>query len=93
MRRSNRDWSEILEDQARSGKSVQKYCKEVGVHPTTFYRKRRLHASAPMVEILPEPTQESHALVVRVGKYSVAVRRGFDAVALRSILQVLGELQ
>ena len=46
-----------------------------------------------MVEIRPTASQEVSALVVNVGKYSVAIRSGFDAETLRAVLQVLGELQ
>lgn len=93
MKEQNRDWRQIVEQQAASGKSIQEYCKGIGIHPNTFYRKRRAQKRSGMIEIRPTPSTEISALIVSVGRYSVAIRGGFDAETLRSVLQVLGELQ
>lgn len=93
MKRQNLDWRKIVEEQATSGKSIQEYCTDIGVHPNTFYRKRKAQEGSPIVEIHPTPSIEISPLTVNVGKYSVAIRSGFDAVALKSVLEVLGELQ
>ena len=92
MMRRRGDWPEIIAEQPRSGKSVDEYCKSKGIHPNTFYRKRKLYGRSAMVEILPLSNRESAAIVVSFGEYSVAIRKGFDAESLKSILRVIGEL-
>jgi len=93
MKEQNRDWRQIVEEQAACGKSVQEYCKSIGVHPNTFYRKRKMQRRLVMVEVRPAPSTEISPIIVSVGKYSVAIRTGFDAEALQAVLHVLGELQ
>jgi len=39
-RRTQEEWTKIIEDHPKSGKSVADYCKEVGISEKTFYTHR-----------------------------------------------------
>ncbi|MCO6480747.1 MAG: transposase [Phaeodactylibacter sp.] len=44
-------WADLLAGQARSGQSVKNYCQAQGVHPSSFYRWKKL--LKPDVDSLP----------------------------------------
>jgi hypothetical protein len=93
MKKAKRDWSRIIAAQATSGKSVQEYCRGVGVHPNTFYKKRKVEGHPAMVEIRPSWSRKVTSIVVNIRQYSVTVGSGFDPQCLKAVLQVIGELQ
>jgi hypothetical protein len=92
MKRAKRNWPQLVEDQEASGQSVQEYCKSIGIHPNTFYKKRKVREHQSLVEIRPPSSSEMTAIVVNLGHYSVAIRSGFDPQCLKAVLQVIGEL-
>jgi len=93
MNRQKRDWPRILEEQRKSGESVKEFCESRGIHPNTFYKKRKLHVQQPLVEIPVTGAVEDTPIMVSVGRFSVSVRRGFDPGILSSVLEVIGELR
>lgn len=93
MKRSRRDWSRVVADHAASGKSVQEYCQSEGIHPNTFYKNRKTQGHAELVEIRPRSNVESAAIVLNIGRYSMMIGSGFDPQLLKSVLEVIGELQ
>ncbi|WP_296895882.1 transposase [Thiohalocapsa sp.] len=47
VRRSAEQWSELIEAQSTSGRSIAAFCRERGLSANSFYRwRRRLEASA-----------------------------------------------
>ena len=94
MRGLKRDWSRIVADQEASGKSVHEYCESLGVHPNTFYKKRKAQRGHPeLVEIRPKAKGEAAPIILNFGQYSVAIGSGFDPQLLKSVLEVIGELE
>ena len=93
MTRRKRDWPAVLHEQRKSGESVKEFCASRGIHPNTFYKKRKLHSKQPLVEIPVTGTVEDTPIMVSVGRFSVSVLRGFDPEILKSVLEVVGDLR
>jgi Transposase len=50
-RRTRAQWSQVVKDFSDSGLSVSKYCEQIGISESNFYRWRSLLASAPKVAV------------------------------------------
>jgi len=93
------EWRSRLDDQARSGLSMKKWCAahDIPVHRFFYWRQKfsQSGASAPgdRVDWLPvslsssPPSQTS--LTVRVGIASIDIAPGFDAALLRAVVLAL----
>ena len=95
MKRKKRDWAAIIEDQEKQGIPIRDYCEAEGIHPTSFYKNRKIHKQRSMVEI-PAPARLSEGInpiVLRTGRYSLAIQTGFERDSVKSVLQVIGELE
>ena len=87
-----RDWAGLVDEHRNSQESVKEFCESRGIHPNTFYKKRKLLQQRRLVEIPVAPSSvEDIPIVVRTGRYRVSIRRGFDRECLRSVLEVIGE--
>ena len=53
--------------------------------------RKATNSSRHMIETAA--STEISPIIVSVGKYSVAIRTGYDAEALQAVLHVLGDLQ
>ena len=93
MTRQKRDWIVLIQEQERSGESVKEFCKGKGIHPTTFYKVRKGYRQESMVEITAPLTIEINRIILKTEKYSLAIERGFDPESLKSVLQVIGEIE
>jgi hypothetical protein len=93
MKRQRRDWKAIARDQAASGKSVNEYCKGMGIHPSTFYKGRKVQQRRELVEIAAPTMREIPPIILKTQRCSLVIRRGFDPESLRSILQVIGGVE
>jgi hypothetical protein len=93
MKRQKRDWVVLIEEQERSGESVKEFCKGKGIHPATFYKSRKSYGKKSMVEIPAPVAMEINPLILKTGRYSLAIEHGFDPESLKSVLQVLGEIE
>ena len=97
MRRqyTDEERSELL-DLVRSGRAtVAEAASRLGVTLSTAYKWRRDAASAApaaptFVRVLRSRDADTTAIVVRVGGAEVEVRRDFDAVLLRQVVETLG---
>ena len=93
MRKERRDWPSIIQEQEASGISVPEYCKAKGIHPNTFYVKRKRQNGNGLVEITPEPKGAMTPIFVQTKRYSLAIRNGFEPETLKAVLEVIGELE
>ncbi len=50
-RRTRTQWSQVVSGFSDSGLSVSKYCEQIGISESNFYRWRSLLASAPKVPV------------------------------------------
>jgi hypothetical protein len=91
MQRQKRDWAKIIEEHQRSGRSVKEFCEPKGIHPTTFYKNRKLCKQQPLVEIPVSGYMRGSSIVLHAGRYSVSIQNGFDRQTLKSVLEVIGE--
>jgi hypothetical protein len=98
-RRAGRDWRAIVQGQATSGKSISAYCRQQGVSPSHFYRKKREYGSEAaasheggvvggFVELTPvdRPSPCSGVAVVTKHGWRLEVEPGFDAATLERVL-------
>ena len=100
MRKVINNWEEIIEQHQQSGKTIQEFCKDIGIHPNTFYKhrkkfsRRQVEAGAPeVVEIKPAATSSSGPIILQTKKFMISISNGFDESQLKSVLKVIGELE
>lgn len=99
MREVINNWEEIIKQQQQSGKSIPKYCNDIGIHPNTFYKHRKRFVGnvkageAPVVEIRPAAISAAAPIVLHTKKYTISLSAGFDEVQLKLVLKVVGELE
>jgi len=94
-----RQWRERLDDFARSGLSVERWCAAQGVpsHRYYYWRSKLAKSQAPpsdeSVDWLAMPVctsaQVSASLTVRIGAAAIDVAPGFDAALLRDVVAAL----
>ena len=87
-KRSAREWRGILDDQERSGQTVQEYCDRRRINASMFYRKRQeLQEGADgFIEVSPRPESTGAGIVVEAGGIRVEVR---ELWALSSVVAAL----
>lgn len=39
--RTESEWQSLFREQSRTGRSVREFCREAGIHPNHWYRKRK----------------------------------------------------
>jgi hypothetical protein len=96
-------WAERVRDWRASGVSAPEYAHGRGYEGSTLrWWASRLERgvvgkpdaarpSVQMVRVVPaSPKPSTDALSVRVGKAHIEVRRGFDRVLLRELIEALG---
>jgi transposase len=90
-------WAERIAAQQRSGASVKQFCKEQGWAEHSFYAwRKRLQESGPvrfaLVDRSPrrqERDSEAPLELLLASGERLRIRAGVDAVALRTVLDVL----
>lgn len=93
MKRQTRNWKKLIEEHSASGKSVTDFCAAKGIHPNSFYTKRKSFKKQALVEIPGPSTIGTLPLVLRIGRYSLSIERGFDPGSLKSVLEVIGGIE
>ena len=93
MKRKKRDWAAIIQEQEERGVSIKDYCKAEGIHPTSFYKNRKVFPPQPLVEIPVPAAIQTNPIVIRTGHYALTVQSGFDRDSLKLVLQVIGEIE
>jgi len=91
--RIKRNWPELIKEQETSGKNIDAFCKERGIHYTTFYKNRKRLQSTNFVEVKVNKREREtgHPITLRYGEYSVILSPGFCKQTLNEILSVLGD--
>ena len=91
--RIKHNWPELIKEQETSGETVDAFCKERGIHYTSFYKNRKRLQSDDFVEVkVKKKERESdHPITLKYGKYSVILLPGFCKQTFSEILSVLGE--
>ena len=93
MRGQRIDWEEIIRKQKYSEKSIPEFCREIGIHPNTFYKHNKIQKEKGLVEIKPKfSSVRSSPIVINKGDFSVSVDKDCDEEALKTVLRVIGEL-
>lgn len=92
--RQVRNWSELISEQENSGKSIDEFCKEKGIHYTSFYKNRKKLEKSNFVEIKkrtkPHPVQiEEDPIILNYGTFSITLKSGFNKKTLLDVLSVL----
>lgn len=93
MKRQKHDWKKLIEEHSGSGKSVTDFCAAKGIHPNSFYAKRKSCKKQVLVEIPGPNAIGTLPLVLKIGRYSLAIERGFDPGSLKSVLEVIGGIE
>ena len=88
-------WRERIAEQARSGLSIKRFCKDRGVAEHGFYAwRKRLRETGPVRFALVDRTQAPHApewnleLLLITGE-RLRIGSGVDAATLRAVLEAL----
>ena len=55
MERQMRDWVKLIQEQEESNEPVNEFCIAKGIHPTTFFKNRKIYSKHTFIEI-PGPT-------------------------------------
>jgi len=93
--RVQRDWPTVLAAQAASGVSIAAFCRQQGIDPSLFHRRRqdRLAAVVPattgsFIELRPPTTVPSGSGVSMVteGGWRIEVAADFDGATLDRLL-------
>ncbi len=103
VRRSAAEWQRIITEQESNGQGPQAFCEEHDIGLASFYAwRQRLRPGGEsaggaggdggFVELRCVGDNTPGCIVIRCGAFAVEVRPGFDAAALRSVLQVAGSL-
>lgn len=90
-------WRNMVETQTASGLTVAEWCRENHIGTSYFYqcRRRVSQASLPsgFIELKPDKPVESYSGVcIRLGELSIDIKRGFDPVTLRAVIDTIREL-
>lgn len=94
-KRTKHNWPELIKVQESSGETVDTFCKERGIHYTSFYKNRKRLKASNFVEIKvnkKEPKLEE-PITLKYGEYSLILPPGFCKETLREVLSVLGTTQ
>jgi hypothetical protein len=103
MSNENREvWRKRIDDLARSGLTVAKWCELNGTTPRQYgYWRKKLGSAAKqrtapakwvavaIAEPAPSPTSPS-GLTVRIAGAEIPLQPGFDPVLLRAVVEALG---
>ena len=99
MRKVIKNWEEVIEQHRQSGKTIPEFCKEIGIHPNTFYKNRKIignqddPGNSSVVEIKPNGIFSAAPIVIKTKKFLISITTGFDEAGLKSVLKVIGELE
>jgi hypothetical protein len=98
MRKIIKNWQEVFEQHSQSGKTIPEFCKEIGIHPNTFYKhKKRIgdgpEKSSEIIEIDPVQAAAAIPIVLKSKKFSISITTGFDECLLKSVLKIIGGLE
>ena len=87
------NWPELIKEQKTSGKTVDAFCKEKGIHYTSFYKSRKRFQSNSFVEVKvnKKERESDHPITLKYGKYTVILHRGFCKQTFNEILSVMDE--
>jgi len=92
-RLSREQWRELIGEQQESGRTIVGFCRqrEVSVHRFHYHKRKHLEeATGRGFREVPDSARGAIRLI-RVGRsWQVEIERGFDASALRQLLQALG---
>ena len=99
MRKVIKNWEEIIEKHRQSGKSIEVFCNDIGIHPNTFYKNRQKLRNtgenkneSAVVEIKPVIATLGVPIILQTEKFTIKIPTGFDEAQLKSVLKVIGEL-
>ena len=100
MRKVIKNWEEVIEQHRQSGKSVENFCKEIGIHSNTFYKNRQKRrrsegskSQTAVIEIKPTALTAAAPIVLKTKKFMISISNGFDESQLKSVLRIIGELE
>ena len=90
-KRKKHNWPELIKVQESSGDTVDAFCKERGIHYTSFYKNRKRLKSVNFVEIKVnrKEREPEKAITLKYGKYSVILTLGFCKQTLEDVLSIL----
>jgi hypothetical protein len=89
MRRSKHDWPTLVNAQARSGQSIEAFCRARGVSVSNFYMARsRMRKSSGLIPIhIDSPGEETIGIALQLGRSTIELRA--SAAAFASVLKAL----
>ena len=93
--RKKHNWPELIKKQKTSGETVNTFCKNRGIHYTSFYKNRKRLQSGNFIEIKVNRMERKpeHPITLKHGKYSLILPPGFCKQALVEVLSVLDTVQ
>ncbi len=89
--RKKYNWSELIREQATSGKTINTFCKEKGIHYTSFYKSRKRLQSSNFVEVKvnKEESDSENPITLKYGGYLILLNPGFCKQTLKDVLIIL----
>ena len=90
--RTKAEWSTLIREQEKSGKTAVAFCRERNIHPNLFYKKRRENKAGRFVK-LPESKSIVHSsLKIRIQDVIIEPGPHARVAELKSILQAVIEV-
>lgn len=92
--RNKQEWRELLASYKTSGKTVAEFCREIGIHPNTFYyriRKTKEHESDRFVR-LPITTVQTGKIKIRIQDITIEPESGYNKRELSQIIETILEV-
>lgn len=91
--RTEREWTTLIEKQEKSGLSAIAFCKQLGIHPNLFYRKRSTlgngHNEKSFIKLdIPNSTNQSLGNIqtlVKIGPIEIRPGQNSNQKQLREI--------
>lgn len=89
---SKDSWQKHFAEQARSGKSVEVYCKAHGLKKSNYYYwQKKLAATASHPVTTLAPPRPSHPVTIEVGGIKIEIKGKRDAKTVAKLIATLLE--
>lgn len=89
--RSDDEWRELIARQKRSDKSIAIFCREKGIHPNLFYRKKKSLQETGKLVRLPALSPSRATIEITIGCMTIEVTGGFADTELVRVLRCVRE--
>lgn len=89
--RTRAQWEALIKEQKESGVSVNAFCTGKGIHPVTFYKKRKEMTHKSEFVQLPVNSEKRGRIIIKIKDISIEPETGHDPQELSSVIRTVLE--